>query len=411
MNQKAIIIGGGAAGFMAAVNIAKWRPDLQVIILEQSSKVLAKVKISGGGRCNVTNACESPKELVLNYPRGQKELLGPFHIFNTTHTRQWFLERGVKLKVEKDGRVFPVSDSSQSIIDCFLNEAEKYHVKIVTQQKIVEINKNKDSFEVKTDTNTWQGDYLFLATGSNTSAWKWIAKLGHQIIDPVPSLFTFTIKDDLLQGLSGQSFRNLQARFSFQKKYMQGDLLITHWGLSGPLVLKLSAWYSRELFQENYQATVIVNFINKTTQDCFEELISHKNLHPKKHVSNTAIYEVSNRFWLRCLELCDIKNDMNWSDCKNANLQKLAVILTQKEFQMTGKAAFKEEFVTAGGVHLKEIDMKTMQSKLIPNLYFGGEVLNIDAVTGGFNFQAAWTTAFIAAQSMAEKCEAQEISS
>lgn len=407
MNQKAIIIGAGAAGFMAAVNLAKWRPELQVILLEQSNKMLAKVKISGGGRCNVTNVCEVPKDLVLNYPRGQKELLGPFHMFNTTHTRQWFLERGVKLKVEKDGRVFPVSDSSQTIIDCFLSEAEKYHVKIVTQQKIVEINRNENVFEIKTDNQTWQASYLLIATGSNTSAWKWIAKLGHQIIDPVPSLFTFSISDNLLEGLSGQSFRSVQARFSFQKKYIQGDMLITHWGLSGPLILKLSAWYARELFQENYKAKLIINFINKTTLECLEELISYKNLHPKKHVSNTIIYEVSSRFWVRCLELCDIKNDMNWSDCKNSNLQKLAVILTQKEFQMTGKATFKDEFVTAGGVNLKEIDMKTMQSKLIPNLYFAGEVLNIDAVTGGFNFQAAWTTAFLAAQSIAEKCEAQ----
>lgn len=396
------VIGGGAAGFFAAITAAENNPDLKVIILEQGNEVLGKVKISGGGRCNVTHACFDVKELVKFYPRGHKELLGPFYRFNTEHTIQWFEYRGVELKTEADGRMFPVSDSSQSIMDCLIETATAYDIKIIKQAKVMRLDV-ADSFQIYFNDRELKADYLLIASGSSNTIWQQLKKLGHEIIEPVPSLFTFNIRHELIKGLEGISFQQVSLSLKEAKIETQGALLITHTGLSGPAILKLSAFAARLLNEKKYQFELMINWIDSSTDEAMLRLKSEKDIQAKRQASNFSPFELPQRFWLKVLEVNGIPANKLVADLSRNELQNIANALTKCVLKVHSKNTNKEEFVTAGGISLKEADFKTMESKLIPNLFFAGEVLNIDAVTGGFNFQAAWTTGFIAGSSLAEK--------
>ncbi|MFK5890900.1 MAG: NAD(P)/FAD-dependent oxidoreductase [Flavobacteriaceae bacterium] len=396
-----IVIGGGAAGYFAAINTAERHPDLKVIILEATSKVLQKVKVSGGGRCNVTNACFEPKELVKNYPRGQKELLGPFHQFMTGDTMQWFEERDVPLKIEEDNRVFPKSNSSQSIIDCFLGQADKYGVELLTNHRVSSIKKEGYLFKILMPQKTFTADYLLIATGSSSKMFPIIKSLGHKIMDTIPSLFTFNIADKRLKGNMGLSVPFGRVKVLNTKLIAQGPILITHWGLSGPAILKLSAWGALDLNQKNYQFEIEVNWCDKKQETVLNLLTIHKKEYPKKRIYLYSPFkEIPKRLWQKLFEVSEIQEQTTWAQLSNTQLQNLVKQLTKSFFKVTGKSTFKEEFVTAGGVNLKEINFKHFESKLHKNLFFAGEVLNIDAVTGGFNFQNAWTGAWIVAQSL-----------
>lgn len=396
------VIGGGAAGFFAAITAAENNPDLKVIILEQGNEVLGKVKISGGGRCNVTHACFDVKELVKFYPRGHKELLGPFYRFNTEHTIQWFEYRGVELKTEADGRMFPVSDSSQSIMDCLIETATAYDIKIIKQAKVMRLDA-ADSFQIYFNDRELKADYLLIASGSSNTIWQQLKKLGHEIIEPVPSLFTFNIRHELIKGLEGISFQQVSLSLKEAKIETQGALLITHTGLSGPAILKLSAFAARLLNEKKYQFELMINWIDSSTDEAMLRLKSEKDIQAKRQASNFSPFELPQRFWLKVLEVNGIPANKLVADLSRNELQNIANALTKCVLKVHSKNTNKEEFVTAGGISLKEVDFKTMESKLIPNLFFAGEVLDIDAVTGGFNFQAAWTTGFIAGSSLAEK--------
>jgi predicted Rossmann fold flavoprotein len=360
-----IVIGGGAAGYFAAINAAKQHPSLKVIILEASAKVLQKVKVSGGGRCNVTNACFEPKELVKNYPRGQKELLGPFHQFMTGDTMQWFEERGVPLKIEEDNRVFPKSNSSQSIIDCFLGQADKYSVELLTNHRVSGIKKEGDLFKILTPQKTFTADYLLIATGSTPKMFPTIKDLGHKIITPIPSLFTFNIIDKRLKDNMGLSVPFGRVKVSNTKLEAQGPILITHWGLSGPAILKLSAWGALDLNQKNYQFEIEVNWLDKKQETVLNLLTIHKKESPKKQIYLYSPFkEIPKRLWQKLFVASEIKEQTTWAQLSNTQLQNLVKQLTKSIFEVTGKSTFKEEFVTAGGVDLKEINFKRFESKL-----------------------------------------------
>lgn len=401
MQKKFIIIGGGAAGFFAAINAAEMHPDLEVIILEGSNKVLQKVKVSGGGRCNVSHACFTPNELVEFYPRGKKELLGPFHQFMTGDTMEWFENRGVPLKIEDDNRIFPKSNSSQTIIDCFLEGAKNAGVQLKTSTRVDAIEKNEDKFIVKTESENYVADFLLVASGSNAKVWAMLEGLGHTIIKPVPSLFTFNIVDERLKDIPGISVPSASVNVVNSKLEEQGPLLITHWGLSGPGILKLSAWGALELHQKDYQFEIEVNWLTNSFEKVLEELKSAKNEQSKKQVILRSVFEeISKRLWEKLVVAAKIPNDSQWAQLNNKQMEELALQLTKSHLKVTGKNTFKDEFVTAGGIDLKEIDFKRFESKLHKNLFFAGEVLNIDAVTGGFNFQNAWTGGWIVAVSV-----------
>lgn len=402
-NYDILIIGGGAAGFFTAINIAENNPKLKIAILERGKEVLTKVKISGGGRCNVTHACFIPNDLVKFYPRGEKELKGPFHQFCSGDTIEWFEKHGVELKIEEDGRMFPVSDSSQTIIDCFLSAAKKSGIDILTGQSVQSLFKGDGYWKVDTNQQSFKCDKLVMATGSNPKMWEMMEVLGHTIEAPVPSLFTFNIKDVRIKDLMGLSART-SVKVKDSKLKASGPLLITHWGMSGPGILRLSAWGARELAAKNYQFTLQVNWLHETdfeeTLDTLKEL---KDENAKKLVVKFCPFEFPKRLWESLVTASGISADTKWADLSKKQLTDLANQLTNGQFQVNGKSTFKEEFVTAGGIHLKEIDFKTMQSKLHDNLYFAGEILNIDAITGGFNFQNAWTGGFLVAKAITEK--------
>ncbi|UCE92562.1 MAG: NAD(P)/FAD-dependent oxidoreductase [Flavobacteriaceae bacterium] len=404
MDRKdVIIIGGGAAGYFAAINIAESNPELNVLILEKSSKVLQKVKVSGGGRCNVTHACFDPKELVSYYPRGQKELLGPFHSFMTGDTMDWFEKKGIELKIEEDMRMFPVSNSSQTIIDCFVTSAKNAGVTVALNQNVIEIKTSDNGFLITTKTKQYRADKLLITTGGNSKTWEIIKGLGHTIIDPVPSLFTFNIKDSLLENIPGISVPDALVSIKGLKHMAQGPVLITHWGLSGPAVLKLSSLAARDLSDSNYDFEIELNWINSTKEETEEKLRRYKTENPKKKIGiRSPVPEISRRLWENILARAVADPQMNWSDLPKKKLESLSEVLTCSSFKVKGKTTFKEEFVTAGGVDLKEINFKRFESKLHPNLYFAGEVLNIDGLTGGFNFQNAWTGGFIAARAISK---------
>jgi predicted Rossmann fold flavoprotein len=400
-----LIVGGGAAGFFTAINLAEKNPPeasgLKIAILERGKEVLTKVRVSGGGRCNVTHACFVPNDLVKFYPRGEKELRGPFHQFCSGDTIEWFSNHGVELKIEEDGRMFPVSDSSQTIIDCFLNAAKKYKIDILTGQSVQSIFRSEDSWKVETNQQTFRCDNLVMTTGSNPKIWEMLEKLGHTIVPPVPSLFTFNIKDKRIKDLMGVSaFASVKVKDS--KLSASGPLLITHWGMSGPGILRLSAWGARELFAKNYHFILEVNWLNDATLEETENHLKELKLeHAKKVVAKKSPFDFPNRLWESLVLASEISLETKWADLSKKQLQHLALQLTNGQFQVNGKSTFKEEFVTAGGIDLKEINFKTMESKLLPNVYFAGEILNIDAIKGGFNFQNAWTGGFIVSEHLA----------
>ncbi|UQD55885.1 NAD(P)/FAD-dependent oxidoreductase [Flavobacterium sp. K5-23] len=399
MNQNfdIIIVGGGAAGFFTAINIVEKNPKLKVAILERGSEVLQKVRISGGGRCNVTHACFEPNELVKFYPRGEKELRGPFHQFCSGDTIEWFEKHGVELKIEADGRMFPVSNSSQTIIDCFLTATTKLGIQVLTGQSVQSIFKKENVWKIETQSENYIAEKLILATGSNPKIWDMLQTYGHAIVSPVPSLFTFNIKDSRIKELPGVAAQ-VTVKVKDTKLESTGPLLITHWGMSGPAILKLSAWGARTLFEKNYQFTIFVNWLNDMESAETEKILKDlKQEHAKKAVSKKSPFDFPNRLWESLVLASGIEVETKWADLTKIQLQNLVNQLTNATFQVNGKSTFKEEFVTAGGIDLKEINFKTMESKLHENLYFAGEIVNIDAITGGFNFQNAWTSGFILA--------------
>lgn len=407
MNKQVVIIGGGAAGFFCALQIAELSPDTKVTILEKSNQTLSKVKISGGGRCNVTHACFDPRELVQFYPRGNKELLGPFNRFQPADTIQWFADRGVELKVEDDGRMFPTTDSSQTIIDCFEKNANDRGIKVWTQAGVSAFRQAENCWEIEINkSNTIQADAVVLATGSSALMWDFVAQLGHTIVAPVASLFTFTIKDKRIDGLAGVSSPLAEVSIEGSDFESSGPLLITHWGLSGPGILKLSAWAARFLAEKNYRFSIRVNWEgNSSVAEVFEVLKSWRNHSAKKLVVQHSPFSFPNRLWASLVSV-HVGVEKKWADLSNAHLTAIAEEVANGRYEVNGKSTFKDEFVTAGGISLKEVDFKTMQSKKANRLFFAGEVLDIDAVTGGFNFQAAWTTATIAAQAVSESLAA-----
>ncbi|MCW2120471.1 NAD(P)/FAD-dependent oxidoreductase [Flavobacterium sp. 7A] len=402
MNQNfdIIIVGGGAAGFFTAINIAEKNKKLKIAILERGKEVLSKVRVSGGGRCNVTHACFEPNELVKFYPRGEKELRGPFHQFCSGDTIEWFEKHGVALKIEEDGRMFPVSNSSQTIIDCFLQATQKLGISVLTGQSVQSIYNKEGLWQIESQNEKYLTEKLILATGSNPKVWEMLQNFGHAIVEPVPSLFTFNIKDSRIKELPGVSAL-ATVTVKDTKLVSTGPLLITHWGMSGPAILKLSAWGARILHDKNYQFTVYVNWLNDLdTQDVEKVLKTLKQEHAKKMVSKKSPFELTNRLWESLVLASGIQSETKWADLSKLQMQELGQQLTKGTFQVNGKSTFKEEFVTAGGINLKEINFKTMESKLHVNLYFAGEIVNIDAITGGFNFQNAWTSGFILANAI-----------
>ena len=402
MNQNfdIIIVGGGAAGFFTAINIVEKNPKLKVAILERGGDVLQKVRISGGGRCNVTHACFEPNELVKFYPRGEKELRGPFHQFGSGDTIEWFENHGVELKVEADGRMFPISNSSQTIIDCFLQATQRLGIVVLTGQSVQSIFKKENEWKIETQIENYLAEKLILATGSNPKIWEMLQTFGHVVVNPVPSLFTFNIKDSRIKELPGVAAL-VTVKVKDSKLTSTGPLLITHWGMSGPAILKLSAWGARILHDKNYQFTIFVNWLNDADQEEVEKKLKElKQEHAKKSVSKKSPFELTNRLWESLVIASGIEIETKWADLSKTQLQSLTNQLTNGTFQVNGKSTFKEEFVTAGGIDLKEINFKTMESKLHENLYFAGEIVNVDAITGGYNFQNAWTSGFIVAKAI-----------
>lgn len=399
-----VIIGGGAAGFFAAIQCAEACPQMDITILEQGLQVLGKVKISGGGRCNVTHACFDPKELIRFYPRGNKELLGPFHRFQPADMIEWLEYRGVELKTEADGRMFPITDNSATIVNCLYDSAVTAGVKIITGTKIKTFEKKENQWL----TTDFQGNihvstFLLVAGGSSEILWNVIENTGHHIMEPVPSLFTFNIKSQWLKSLPGLSVPEAIVGIEGQKLQTTGPLLITHWGMSGPAILKLSAWGARLLAAMNYNFSIWVNWTGKSLENVRFDIEKMKYSGIKKNVYNTPLYNIPSRLWKELCALAELEESILWQDISHKNISKLSALLTRNTFDVKGKSTFKDEFVTCGGVALEEVNFKTMESKKQDNLYFAGEILDIDALTGGFNFQAAWTTAFIAGNAIAEK--------
>jgi predicted Rossmann fold flavoprotein len=405
-SKTLVVIGGGAAGFFCAVNAARMSPQLKVILLEKSGKLLSKVKVSGGGRCNVTHACFDIKEMSGNYPRGEHFVRKAFHQFFTTDTIEWFENRGVKLKNEADGRMFPITDSSQTIIECLLREANQFGVEILMNREVVDIKPSGiGNWELVIKNNDiLNADFVCVASGGfpKLSQFDWLKGTGHSIVEPVPSLFTFNIPKHPLNELMGVSVPNASVKIQQTKLKNSGPLLITHWGLSGPCVLKLSAWGARELHQLNYHFTISINWQDDAREEDVRTKIQDTRTNSaSKKISNTNLFQLPNRLWQFLLIQLRINEDMRWADLPSKAQNKLIQFLINHELNVTGKTTFKEEFVTAGGVNLKEVDANTMQSKLHSNLFFAGEILDVDGVTGGFNFQHAWTSGFIAAKSIA----------
>ena len=402
MNSKydIIIIGGGAAGFFTAINIVEKNPNLNVAILERGKTVLEKVRISGGGRCNVTHACFVPNDLVKFYPRGERELKGPFNQFCSGDTIEWFEKHGVELKIEEDGRMFPVSDSSETIIDCFMDAVKKLKIDVLTNHSVQELYKTDTHWKVTTTQDVFTCENVVMATGSNPKIWELLQNLGHSIEEPVPSLFTFNVTDARIKDLMGIS-TPATVKVKKSKLEASGPLLITHWGLSGPGILRLSAWGARELADKKYHFAIMVNWLDETSFDeAIEALKESKEDNAKKSVLKYPQFELPKRLWENLVKAAGITEEVKWADLNKNQLNALTEQLTNGEYQVYGKSTFKEEFVTAGGIQLKEVNFKTMESKLLPNLYFAGEILNIDAITGGFNFQNAWTGGFIVAESI-----------
>ncbi|MGF2411329.1 MAG: NAD(P)/FAD-dependent oxidoreductase [Ferruginibacter sp.] len=406
MNKKQlVVIGGGAAGFFCAINAARMNPDLQVTIAEKTNKLLSKVKVSGGGRCNVTHACFSIADMIKKYPRGAAFLKKAFHHFFTTDTIEWFAARGVELKTEGDGRMFPVTNSSQTIIDCLMKEANKYGVQILMNAEVKQLTKENDRFEISiADNRVLHADFICIASGGYPKSvqFDWLKKAGHTIDTPVPSLFTFNMPGNAITALMGVVVENAVVKIMGTKLQEQGPLLITHWGMSGPAVLKLSAWGARELQTKNYEFKIVVNWIPDFNENTLREKMQQLRFDiAAQKIVNRNPFALPNRLWEYLLQQAEVDANLRWADLPAAKQNKLIKMLCVQEFAVKGKTTFKEEFVTSGGIELNEIDYNTMQSKKLPGLFFAGEVINVDGVTGGFNFQNAWTTGWIAAKAVA----------
>lgn len=410
MQQHLVVIGGGAGGFFCAVNAARSAPNLRVTVLEKTTKILSKVKVSGGGRCNVTHALFDVTEMSKRYPRGQNFVKKTFHQFFTTDTIQWFESRGVKLKAEKDGRMFPVTDSSQSIIDCLLQEANLYGVDIRMNAEVKQLSASNQQWTVAL-ANGQQilADYVCLATGGypKLSMFDWLKNLGHQFAEPVPSLFTFNLPKHPITALMGVSVEKVRVKIESSKLVEEGPVLITHWGLSGPAVLRLSAWGARELAGKNYDFKAHINwmplFTEQTLKDAFQGL---RKQHAAKRLSHHN-FGLPHRLWQFMLEQSGVKEDSRLTDLPGKVENILIKNLVDYVVEVKGKTTFKEEFVTAGGIHLSEVDANTMMSRKVPNLFFAGEVLDVDGITGGFNFQHAWTSGWIAAKNISALANGQ----
>lgn len=401
-----VVVGGGAAGFFAAVNAAEMKEDLRIAILERSNNLLSKVRISGGGRCNVTHAEFDPKELTRNYPRGEKELLGPFHRFMTGDVMAWFESHGVRLKTEADGRMFPVTDRSQTIIDCFLEHADRQGIKVHKKTPVTHIRQEKEGWVVSASDKIFTTQNLIIASGSSASTWKILDDLGHTIVRPVPSLFTFNTDDERIRDLPGVATDVSLRILDKEEKIIlesQGPMLITHWGLSGPAVLRLSAWGARDLERINYHFSLEVNWLEDLDfQQVVDQVKSKKHIEGARSVIKNSEYGLPRRLWNNLVEASGIQARDNWGDLSSSQINQLAETLTRCRFEVTGKSTFKDEFVTAGGVELSEVNFKTFESRRFPGLFLIGEVLNIDAITGGFNFQNAWTGGYLAACRIAD---------
>jgi predicted Rossmann fold flavoprotein len=404
-----IVIGGGAAGFYGAIQAAEMNGGLKVLILEKSTKLLSKVKVSGGGRCNVTHDCYDPVKLSHHYPRGEKPLRSIFKHYHVSETVRWFESKGVKLKAEADGRMFPITDSSQTIIDCLMNEALRLKIKIEMGEGVTSIGREDHHFKVVTQTGSiYHAKNVLVATGGNPNrqSYGWIEALGHTVVPPIPSLFTFNDSEKKFNDLMGVAVPKAEVRIAGTKLTQEGPLLITHWGLSGPAVIKLSAWAATHLHALGYNFTAMVSWIGPIEEEEIKmQLADHKKTRVKQKVISNPLFGLPQRLWTRLCELSDIDDQRIWSELPQKNQNRLMEFLFRCPFQIRGKTTFKEEFVTCGGVDLKEIDPETMQSKKVPGLYFAGEVLNIDGETGGFNFQAAWSTAYTAARAIGNRFE------
>jgi predicted Rossmann fold flavoprotein len=409
--KRLLVIGGGAAGFFCAATAARLNPELDITIIEKTGKLLSKVKVSGGGRCNVTHARFDIKEMSANYPRGQNFVKKSFHWFFTNDTIQWFKERGVELKTEEDGRMFPVTDNSQTIIDCLMKEVNAYGVKVKLNKEVKELLKDEDRWAARlADGELLESEFLCIASGGfpKTQQFDWIRKIGHSIEEPVPSLFTFNMPGDnnhrdQITKLMGVSVEHARVRVVGTKLQEEGPLLITHWGMSGPVILRLSAWGARELVAMNYNFDIRVNWLAEYHQQSLVEKIRElRNSLASQKLSNKNSFGLPQRLWIYLLEQSGIKEDLRWADLPLKEQNHLISNLYAQPFSVRGKTTFKEEFVTAGGVKLNEIDPNTMRSKLQMNLYFAGEVMDVDGITGGYNFQHAWTSGWIAGNNIAK---------
>ena len=401
-----IVIGGGAAGFFCAVNAAKNNPSLKVVIVEKSSKLLSKVKVSGGGRCNVTHHCFDIDELIRKYPRGQHFLKKAFHHFNTIHTIQWFEERGIALKTEADGRMFPQSNTSQTIIDCLLKEANLNGVEVMMNADVKQLSKDAGLFRLQlADDRQLEADYVCIACGgiSKPEHFSWLQQLGHTIESPVPSLFTFNMPGNSITALMGVSVEHAIVKITGTKLSQQGPVLITHWGMSGPAVLKLSAYSARELAQMQYHFSILINWLPQYNEQSLKEAWQGlRNQLAALAIGNKNPFGLPARLWQYFLQQADINMETRWAAITAKQQNKLIQILTAQSFEVKGKTTFKEEFVTCGGIKLSEINASTMQSRVVPDLFFAGEIMDVDGITGGFNFQHAWTSGWIAGKAIAE---------
>ena len=398
--KKVAVIGGGAAGFFAAISVKENHPSHQVILFEKTSKVLSKVRISGGGRCNVTHDCSDIPTLCDAYPRGGKKLKSIFYQFNINDTVDWFKTRGIPLKTETDGRMFPITDNSQSIIDCLESEIKHLNVTLKFGQTIKNIEQDEKEWKLNfKDQPSQNFDFVIVATGGSPkiNGFNWLKNLGHNIISPVPSLFTFNMPQETIKKLMGLVVENARIKINNTKIITQGPLLITHWGMSGPAILKASAFGARELSKCDYKFEIQVNWVNETnTEILFNKLQDFSQLYPQKSIGWQEAFLLPNRLWNFLLTKIEISSEKKWNEVGKKKFRQLVNILTQDTFKISGKTTFKEEFVTCGGIDLNEIDLKTMQSKIAKNIYFAGEVIDVDAITGGYNFQAAWSSGFVA---------------
>ena len=402
--KQIVVIGGGASGFFAAINAALKHPDYKITILEKTNKLLSKVKVSGGGRCNVTHHCFETSELVKNYPRGNKELYQVFSKFSVEETLTWFKQQGIEIKTEEDGRMFPVTNDSQTIIDCFLRLSKQLKITISTSCEVFAIKKSINQFFIKTSDGELIADAVICSIGGHNKEghYQFLKNLGHTIVSPIPSLFTINLPNDSIKKeLQGVSVQNAEVKIANTKLNYVGPVLITHWGLSGPAVLKLSAFGAKHFFDINYTTSILINWVFPLKLNEVEEELKH--IQKQKHKAlpySQAHFNLPKRLWEFLCHKSEINNDKPWAELSKKQLQVLAQHLFHSSFDMQGKTTFKEEFVTCGGISLKEIDFKTMQSKLVPNLFFCGEVLDIDGITGGFNFQNAWSTAWICSENI-----------